>query len=61
MRREKWLIRIGIQTQLIFMMMNAKAQKGKYKHELSDMLSQLTGSESDMAGIKEFQKLLGGL
>ena len=33
----------------------------KTEHELSDMLSQLTGSESDMAGIKEFQKLLGGL
>ena len=27
---------------------------------LSQMLSELTGNEADMAGIREFQKLLGG-
>lgn len=30
------------------------------KQSVSDMLSQLTGSEADMAGIREFQRLLGG-
>ena len=28
--------------------------------ELVDMLSELTGSEQDMAGIQEFRLLLGG-
>ena len=27
---------------------------------LSQMLSELTGNEADMEGIREFQKLLGG-
>ena len=28
--------------------------------ELCEMMSELTGSEADMAAIREFQKLLGG-
>ena len=32
----------------------------KTEKELSAMLSELTGSEADMAGIRELQKLIGG-
>lgn len=32
----------------------------KAENELCAMLSELTGSEADMAGIREFQKMLGG-